>query len=406
MKKVLFINHCIYLPGEKAIKRTFYLFEMMRAQGYDVTFLTSDFNHYEKRKRNIEEFYANYPQYEDVVKFVHMKEYEKNISIKRFVSNYSCEKAMLEWYKKNGKDFDIIYVSWPVYWLMRKIRKYSQKFGAKIVLDVNDLWPDSLKMVLKNDFFYNLFTFKMQKDTKKSFSNADAIVAVSDEYMNLAAAQNKRATEKISVYIGAMLNRFDEGIAKYSCDIEKKDGEYWLIYVGTLGKSYDIDTVIKVVDKLRKNEKINIRLKILGQGPMEDHLRQLTQSLDCDGVDFIGFVNYETMAAYLNKSDACMNCIKQRASQSIINKIADYFASGRPVLNCGSCVEMANLIEQYNSGFNYEAENEESLKKVILQLLADSTGAMEKGQNARKLAELKFDREKSHQQIIELIDRL
>lgn len=50
MKKTLFINGYIYIPGENAIKRTFYLFEMMRERGMDVTFLTSDFNHYTKQK--------------------------------------------------------------------------------------------------------------------------------------------------------------------------------------------------------------------------------------------------------------------------------------------------------------------------------------------------------------------
>ena len=55
MKKILFINASVYLPGEAALKRTVYLFELARQKGYEVTFLTSDFNHYFKQKRNLKQ---------------------------------------------------------------------------------------------------------------------------------------------------------------------------------------------------------------------------------------------------------------------------------------------------------------------------------------------------------------
>ena len=60
MKKVLFINSAIYLPGEGGYKRSLYLFDLMKSLKYDVTLLTSDFNHYSKEKRDIEKFYREY----------------------------------------------------------------------------------------------------------------------------------------------------------------------------------------------------------------------------------------------------------------------------------------------------------------------------------------------------------
>lgn len=402
MKKVLFINGSIYLPGEKAIKRTFFLFEMMRSQGYDVAFLTTDFNHYEKKQRNIEEFFRNYPEYKQYLYFVHKNPYQKNISVKRFQSAIAAEKEELKWFRENGRNYDIVYISWPTYYLVKHVRKYCDLYGMKLVIDVNDLWPDSLKMVIKNDTLYNIITGKFQKDTKISFSYADGIVAVSEEYLQLASKDNSRATERLSVYIGAMLEQFDEGVKKHASSIKKGEDEFWLTYIGTLGRSYDFDTVMRAMAKIGDKR---IRFKILGQGPEETRLKDLANSLNIN-VDFLGFVEYEQMAAYLSKTDICVNCIKKRATQSIINKIADYFASGKPVINCGPCQEMENLVNTYECGINYEAEKTESCESAIRKLLFNPEMAVQYGKNARKLAELKFDRKRSHQEIIDLLERL
>lgn len=402
MKTVLFINDSIYIPGEKAIKRTFFLFEMMRQRGYDVKFLTSDFNHYNKQTRDIDRFFREHPEYKDCLYFIHKKPYKKNISIKRFLSGVRSEKEELKWFVQNGREFDIVYISWPTYYLVKHIRKYCDDYGVKLVIDINDLWPDSLKMVIKNNFIYNFVTSKFQKDTKQSFSNADGIVSVSEEYLQIACKDNNRATEKLVVYIGAMLEKFDSGVEKYAGTIDKREDEIWITYVGTIGRSYDFDTVIRAIQKL--NDK-HIIFKILGQGPEELRLRKFGQSLNVC-VDFLGFVEYEQMAAYLAKTDICVNCIKSRASQSIINKIADYFASGKPVINCGPCKELENLIKIYDCGINYKAEDVDSCAASIKSILSDKEKALKLGENARKLAELKFDRQRSHQKIISMLDRL
>lgn len=408
MKRVLFMNPFIYLPGEKAIKRTFYLFEMMRKQGYEVCFLTSDFNHYEKKRRNTDKFYRKYPAYKECVQFVHMKPYKKNISVKRFLCNYQCEKEELKWFIENGRDYDIVYISWPTYYLVNHIRKYCDEYQVKLVIDVNDLWPDSLKMVFKNDLLYNMITWKMQRNTRQAFSYADGLVAVSKEYLAVAEKDNRRATEKQYVYIGSMLNKFDAGVRKYADEIKKPEDEFWLMYIGTLGASYDIDTVIRGVTELAKNANLDkkLRFKILGQGPEEAGLKKLTEELASDAVDFVGFVDYEHMAAYLSKTDICMNCLKLRAPQSIINKIADYFASGKPVLSSGPSEEMRSLIEDYSAGYHYEAENVDSLKEAVLKIYENPEEAKQMGEHGRMLAEEQFDRAASHQRIIDMLDRM
>ena len=246
----------------------------------------------------------------------------------------------------------------------------------------------------------------MRKNTQKAYACADSLVAVSQEYLDKAVEYNNNSKENLPIYIGAMIEKFDKGVEKNTIQISKPEGEIWITYIGTIGRSYDFETVMYAVAALREETGLNIRFKILGKGPEEKRLDELNKKIRNNATDFVGFLDYEMMAAFLAKSDICVNCIKKRASQSIINKVSDYFAAGKPVINCGPCKEMKMLISKYRCGINYEAENVRSCKDAILKIIENSDKAKEYGVNARHLAEEKFDRVKTHQEIIEMINHL
>lgn len=403
MNRVLFINGCVYLPGEHALKRTFYLFDMMLGNGYDVYFLTSDFNHYDKTKRNVNEFLLRYPQYKNHISFIAMAAYKRNISINRFASVWNFESCAIKWLKDHKDNYDMIYISLPTLHLAGSVRKFCEDNNIKIIIDVNDLWPEAFRIVFKNNILYRICTFPIKKLADKGYKSADCVIAVSDEYKNRALLYNQKAVTSKTVYLGAMIERFDSGVRRYAHQIEKPDNEFWIAYAGTIGASYDIKTIIDAAVYLYEHGYSQIRFKILGQGPDETYLRKYAKKVNASNVDFMGFLEYEKMAAYLFKSDLMVNCLKKRASQSVINKISDYFASGHPVINSCSSREMQDMIENNNVGLNYEAESVEEAVKVILQIYNNVHMAFEMGKRSRELALEKFDRRKTH---LELQDML
>lgn len=403
MNRILFINGCIYLPGEHGLKRTFYLFDMMANNGCPVHFLTSNFNHYDKTVRDVNAFYENYPQYKNNVSFIDVKPYKSNISKDRFISNWKFESQAYKWIKNHKGEFDVIYVSLPTLHLAGTIRKFCKKNNIKIVIDVNDLWPEVFKLVFKNDFIYNLTTFPIKMLANRGYKGADCIISVSDEYKNRALRNNKKAKISKAVYLGAMLERFDAGVNEYAKEVKKPDGEFWISYAGTIGASYDIKTVIDAVKRLNDDGYTNIHFKILGQGPEEQQLKEHATKIGANNVEFLGFLEYEKMAGYLYKSDLMVNCLKKRAPQSVINKVSDYFSSSHPVINSCSSQEMRDMIESYKVGFNYEAENVDSIIEVILKLYDNKDLYSEMSKNSRTLAEEKFDRKKTHTELMNLL---
>ena len=403
--RVLLINSAIYLPGEGGHKRTLYLFEMMKNLGYEVTLLTSTFNHYAKKKRDVEEFRREYPSYSDI-KFIDVPAYDKNISIKRIISEKVWTRRFVKWYKTHAKEYDIVYHNMPAMDTILQADPISRKHGVKTIVDVRDLRPEVFRTIIKNDYLYKVLTYPMKKKADKAYSCADLMFAVSEEYLQRGMSANTKAIDSKAIYIGSILEKFYNGIAKYSSTIEKKENEIWITYAGTLGSTYDLHTLIDVANELQEQGHHNLRFKIIGQGPLENDLKKYATLKNVKNVDFVGFVPYEVMAAYLSKSDMTINSLKARASQSIINKVADYFAAGIPILNGSLCKEMKLMVEDNQLGVNFEPENIPSLKEAILFLVNNPELCKQYGEHAHRIAENKFNRANSYLEIIKRIDLL
>lgn len=399
------MNGAIYLPGEGGYKRTLYLFNMMKELGYQVSLLTGDYNHYAKKVRNVEKFRKEYPDFNDI-EIVHVTPYKKNISFQRWISTLVWGRAVKKWVESHIDNYDIIFQCMPDISATLKLKKICQESGKKLVIDVRDLWPEAFRVVLKKDWLYKTVMYPMKRQADSCYAAADEIMAVSNEYLQRGLSVNTKAKNRTAVYIGAIFDKFYSGIDKYASQIKKKDGEVWVTYAGTLGSTYDLYTLLDAASYLQKSGNNHIVLKILGQGPEEDNLKRYAADKSLHNVDFVGFVDYEMMAAYLSKSDMTINSIKRRAAQSIINKVADYFAAGIPCLNGSLCKEMMRLIDDYQSGLNFEPENVDSLVNAILKIDNNKVLAKQYGENAKKLAKEKFDRNVTYHKIIELFDAM
>ncbi len=123
-------------------------------------------------------------------------------------------------------------------------------------------------------------------------------------------------------------------------------------------------------------------------------------------MEFCGYVEYKKMAAYLGKSDLLINSFVKGASQSIVNKVGDYLAAGKPMINTLASREFMGLVKEYGFGANIEAECAQELFGVILSYAGDMRRCIEEGIAARKLAETKFDRKTSYRTMIDLVNGL
>lgn len=385
-----------WLPCEKGPSRFYYIARAFCESGWDVDFIGSSFEHFEKKPRDFQLIRRQH--YPFKTSFINVPAYKKNIDLRRVFSNAVAADRTVKYLETQR--YDAVYCSIPANDVAAKVGEYCHKKGIPFIVDIEDIWPEAMEMVVKNKALQKLIFPYFMKDAEKAYRYADAAVGTSEDYTERAVKYNRRSIPLETVYVGCDLDVFDQGVREFSDQIEKPENEFWITYSGSIGTSYDIKTMVLAGKRLLSDGYDDIKIKILGTGPTKDELMQLSEQEGCTNVEFLGYVDYPKMAAYLSKSDVVVNSFVKGAPQSIVNKIGDYLASGKPMINTLENPVFTHFVEENQVGVNIEPENTEALSSAIIHM-HDHYPA-ELGRNARDTCEEKFDRKTSYKKIVRL----
>ncbi|HIX28981.1 MAG TPA: glycosyltransferase family 4 protein [Candidatus Blautia stercoravium] len=403
MKKIAVISMGVKLDNEKGYSRFRYIGDFLSDAGYQVDLITTTFQHWEKAQRNLDEIKKE--DYKFNLKFIYEPGYKKNIDLSRIRSHRIAAKNLRQLLKKEG-DYDLIYCEIPPNDVALAAAEYAKEKGIPFVPDVNDLWPEAMRMVLDVPVISDILFYPLLRDAEKVYALVSGIIGTSDEYRDRPLKNQKLDVPKKTVYVGNEIAEFDAGVEAYSPQIPKEESEFWVSYAGTIGTSYDIRTMVLAGKELLKRGKTRIKIKILGGGPLKEELETLAKEQNCTNVEFVGYAPYPKMAAYLAKSDILVNSFVKKAPQSIVTKIGDYLAAGKPMINTCMSPEFRNKVEHDGFGINIMPEDVKILADAIEKLYEDESARVKMGKRARTIAEEQFDRPQSYKKIIELIEEL
>ena len=403
MKKIAVITMGVRLDGEKGYTRFRYLCDFLTKSGYQVDLITTTFQHWEKAQRDMEKIKKE--DYQFGIKFIYEPGYKKNVDLKRIRSHKIAAKNLTALLEKEG-DYDLLYAEIPPNDVALAAAEYAKRRGIPFVADVNDLWPEAMRMVLDIPVVSSILFHPLQRDAEKVYSLVSGVIGTSDEYRDRPFQNQKRSVPKATVYVGNEISVFDKGAEENDALVAKIENEFWVSYAGTIGTSYDIRTMVLAAEELAGRGRQNIRIKILGGGPMKDELEALARERQIYNVEFVGYAPYDKMAAYLKKSDILVNSFVRKAPQSIVTKIGDYLAAGRAMINTCMSPEFRRKVEADGFGVNIEPEDVKILADAIEDLYENEEKRLEMGKKARKIAEEQFDRPKSYRKIEELIREL
>jgi glycosyltransferase involved in cell wall biosynthesis len=369
----------------------------MLAKKHNVEIITSDFYHTEKRMRK--KAAAKWPF---KITFLHELGYSRNVCLKRFYSHYVWGKNVKAYLEKRKKP-DVIYCAVPSLSAPLAAAKYCEKRGIRFIIDVQDLWPEAFQMVVNIPVISDIAFLPFRKMADGIYKRADAVCAVSQTYVDRALRVNRKCDHGESVFLGTNLETFDNNAANNSVSRDAED-ELRLAYCGTLGSSYDLTCVIDALYIVKKKGVQPPKFIVMGDGPDMERFRKYSAEKGVDA-EFVGRVPYDKMCGILKSCDITVNPITTGAAQSIINKHADYAASGLPVLNTQESKEYRRLVKNYRMGFNCKNGDAEDLAEKMTRLIGDPQLRKEMGKNARRCAEELFDRSNSYLRIINLIEK-
>lgn len=302
-KKIAIVSsQYFWLPEEAGPSRFYSIARTFKDNGYDVDVYTSSYEHHEKKQRD-----KSISTDLNVI-YIDCISYKKNIDPRREVSNIMFSAKVSKELEKRILDYEAVYCSIPPNNIGKTVGAICKKHNVPFIVDIEDLWPEAMSTLFSKPF--QILTKPYYFDAEKTYAYANGVVGTSEEYTSRAWKNNVRSIPNRTVYVGTDINAFDEEVANNITKVIKPENEFWVIYTGSIGHSYAIDNVVRAASQIKDNERI--KFKILGDGPLRVECEELAKKLNCNNIEFLGYVTHPAMAAYLSKSDVTINSFAMR----------------------------------------------------------------------------------------------
>ncbi len=360
------------LPLEGSRKMRYWLMgEAFVRAGWRVVLWTSDFSHATKKRRVIEATGAttgasgtSAPQSLTTpaslatqnfeVRLVPTRPYARNVSFARVLSHRAYAREWLRLATSEGarEKPDLIVTSMPTISGASAALTLGRRFGAKVVVDVMDAWPETFERLVPH-----LALWPLRRTARRIYRDADFVTGVCARYRELTG-------------------RSDYYLAYHGIEVGERGAiqpiqpTSHLIYSGNLGRTYDLETLVAVVGANPR-----LTLDVAGFGAFAS---------SCPRIRFHGFLSEAGLQALFASCDIGVVPMAPDSWVGVPYKFADYSRAGlRIVSSLGG--ESSALLEKYRCGATYRVGDAASLAAAI-----EAAAKLPKGAS-RRLCEAEFD---------------
>lgn len=257
------------------------------------------------------------------------------------------------------------------------------------VMEVRDLWPESIKSVgaMSGD---SLIYKALERVEISLYRSANKIVVVTDTFKNIITGKGIDSCKTEVVKNGVLLDKFSP-IIKNEKLIKKLELENKFVvgYIGTHGMAHALDFVLKSASKITNP---NIHILLIGDGAKKTELIELHKKLNLQNVTMLPFQPKNEIKNYISILDvALVNLKKSDTFLSVIpSKIFENASMLKPIL-LGVAGESKDILEKYDAGLCFEPENESDFLEK-LDSLANNQNLYTQKQNGCKTLAKDFNR--------------
>ena len=270
---------------------------------------------------------------------------------------------------------------------------FSRWFRRKVfVFQVRDLWPELPREmgVIKNPLI--LGSLKLLEWA--AYKSAVSLIALSPGIKEGIQRLGIKASQVAMIPNGCDLSIFSNKSVEGWRPEGVAGSDFLAVYTGTHGVANGLDAVLSAAIELKKRQRDDIKLVLVGQGKLRAELMEKAKRNNLDNVVFHKPVSKYHLAGLLASADIGMQLLANVPAfyyGTSPNKFFDYISAGLPVLN-NYPGWIADMIFENNCGVTIPPEDPMAFSDA-LEELADNRSLLPKmGVAARDLAEKDFDR--------------
>ena len=312
-------------------------------KGFKVEILLSDFEH-------IDKVYVSNPNQE--CNYVHVPSYKTNISLQRIWSHICFGKQVGLWIRKLQPD--LIYQVLPPNNTACYCAKYKKQHPeCKYIVDVIDLWPESLPLNILRKTFPAKIWANFRND---SLRLADHVFLECGLYEEKLKGVVPNLKEKSSILYLFKEQTSEERelvlktIEEYEKERTQRNNKVILGYLGSINNIIDIEGICSVVKSL-KMQNLAVEVRIIGDGEAKENFFSLLEASGAE-VNYFGkiFDQLEKIKI-LGPCDYGLNMMKENISVGLTIKCIDYFSMGLPIIN-NIKGDSWSILEKFKIGIN------------------------------------------------------
>lgn len=303
---------------------------------YEVTVLTADYDH--NKKEHIKE---RYPE----CTYIKVPTYQKNLSFQRIRSHWIFGRKIQKWIKEDKPDLILCQIP-PNNAAMRCAAYKKKNPETKLILDIIDLWPESLPMAkLEN----TLITRKWKKWRNDAITLADHVFTECDLYQKrLKEFLVPDKTSTLHLYKKQTVE--ERRLVTEIIHRQAKDDIIRFAFLGSMNNLIDIPIIRDCISTFIKRGK-TCELHAIGDGSSRKEFERIISECGCKTF-FYGMIFDETeKIRILTPCNYAFNIMKESVSVGLTIKSIDYFSYGLIMIN-NIKGDTWDIIEKNRAGYN------------------------------------------------------
>jgi colanic acid biosynthesis glycosyl transferase WcaI len=283
---------------------------------------------------------------------------------------------------------------WPV----------SRMRGMPWVLDIRDLWPDSIVAVgaMKPGLAMRI----LKSIERFAYRNAEHIVSASDAFIPHFSAYGI-PQDKISVITNGV-DLADFAKPQGALEFRRKyglEGKFVAVYAGTHGMAHQLEVILQAADRLRA--RTDIKFVLIGDGAERERLVAQCKTMALDNVLMLPQVPRDQIPAALMASDAAIVTLRPTPLFELVipSKIFEAMAARTPIV-LGIKGKARQIVQDGACGLVFTPGDGVGLADRIVELTADRELGRRLGENGYKLASNDYDRTPLARRYLRLLEQI
>lgn len=275
------------------------------------------------------------------------------------------------------QDVDVCIATTPQFFSGVSGTFVKRLLDVPLVLEVRDLWPDSIQAVRINTS--RAFLNFLRRIERSMYRQADRIVIVSDAFRAHLIGKGVPDDKIHVVTNGVATTVFDNRPRKRLHFNGPMNDKFIVAYFGTQGLAHGLETMIDAARRLQ--DEPDYQFVIVGEGAEKKHLKRYAN--DLSNVVFIDRQTRERVAEMLNEVDLPLVLLRNAElfKTVIPSKMFEIMGSGKPMV-LGVDGEAKRILLEAQAGIAVEPQNTDELVAAIQTLKINAVLRKQFGENA------------------------